>query len=320
MSKLISTSDVVSWLKANDNFLILTHVRPDGDTLGSAAGLVQGLREAGKTAFALKNPEATLRYLQFIEPYHAPDGFKPDHIIAVDTATVGLLQKNTEKYKDSVILCIDHHKSNTLYSETICLNPDNAACGEIIYDILLKISGKISAITAKSLYVALSTDTGCFSFSNTTANTLFVASRLVEAGAPNKELNKELFRTKTHGRISIEGKITSGLEYYFDDKVAIASITREMMEVSGADEDDLDDIAALPGSIEGVCVGITIREMSSTHDCKFSVRTRAPYDAQEICAHFGGGGHKLAAGCSVEQTIPEAKSAMLEVLKGIFSK
>jgi len=315
MSKMLTTSETAKWLDKNDNFLILTHRRPDGDTLGSAGGLAQGLREQGKTAHVLFNPEATPRYVRFIEEYYPPDDYVADNIIAVDTASTQLFPKNAEEYKDSVVLCIDHHKSNTQYAAQVCLEDEKASCGEIIFEILMTMYGSISSVTAECLYVALSTDTGCFSFGNTTGNTLYVASLLVEAGAPNKELNKLLFRTKTHGRISIEGMLTSGIVYSFDDKVAIASITLEMLEVSGADEDDLDDIAALPGSIEGVCIGITIRELSTPNDCKVSVRTKAPYDAQAICAHFGGGGHKLAAGFTLEKTIDEVKKALHEVIK-----
>ena len=316
MSKILSISETANWLKERDNFLLITHRRPDGDTLGCARGLAQGLREYGKTVYVLDNPEATPRYKRFVEDYLAPDDFQHEFIIAVDTASTSLFPKNAMQYSDSISLCIDHHGSNTLYAGFICLNSDLASCGEIVFDILMTMSGSISSTTAEGLYVALSTDTGCFSFSNTTANTLYVASQLVSAGAPNKELNKQLFRTKTHGRISIEGMLLSGIEYSFDNRVAVASITLEMLESSGADEDDLDDIAALPGSIEGICVGVTIRELSSPHDCKISVRTGVPYDAQAICAHFGGGGHKLAAGFTIEKTINEIKEMLHEVIEG----
>jgi len=318
MSKHLSPAETATWLKERDIFLIITHRRPDGDTLGSAGALAEALHEQGKTARILGNPETTLRYLRFVEQYHSSDSYVPEHIIAVDTATTDLFPENAERYKGSVSFCIDHHVSNSFYADNVCLAAERASCGEIVYDILMEMAGKISPTVAECLYVALSTDTGCFSFSNTTANTLFVASQLVEAGAPNKELNKVLFRTKSHGRISMEGMITSDIEYSFDDKVAVASITREMMDESGATEDDLDDIAALPGSIEGVCIGITIRELKSAHDCKISVRTRSPYDAQMICSHFGGGGHKLAAGCTVGKSIPEVKEALHEVLSGMF--
>jgi len=320
MNKILTSAETATWLKERNDFLIITHRRPDGDTLGSAGALAQGLRELGKTAYTLPNPEVTPRYSRFVEDYWATDDYLPEHIIAIDTASTNLFPENAAKYKDSVSLCIDHHSSNTLYADLVCLDADRAACGEIIFDILMTISGSISSATAERLYVALSTDTGCFSFGNTTSNTLYVASLLIEAGASNKALNKLLFRTKTRGRIKIEGMLTSGLEFSFDDKVAIATITREMMDVAGADEDDMDDIAAIPNSIEGVCVGITIREMSSPNDCKISVRTTLPYDAQAICARFGGGGHKLAAGCTIENTVEEIKAALADVLRDFVDR
>jgi len=314
MSKLISPSDTATWLKEHDNYLIITHRRPDGDTIGCAGALAQGLSEIGKTVYVLQNPEATPRYVRFMESHYAPKNYVPNYIITVDTASVSLFPENAKKYKDSISLCIDHHNSNSLYADLTCLNDERAACGEIIFDILMIISGNISNITAERLYVALSTDTGCFAFGNTTSNTLYIASLLIESGAQNKTLNKELFRTKTRGRIKMEGLLTSGMEFSFKDKVAVASITREMIETADATEDDMDDIASIPGSIEGVCIGITIREMSAIDDCKISVRTISPHDAQAICAHFGGGGHKLAAGASIKKTIKEIKKTLHEIL------
>jgi len=316
MSNFLTTFETALWLKERNRFLIITHRRPDGDTLGSAGALAQGLREQGKTAYILYNPEVTPRYERFVEQYVASDKFIPDHIIVVDTASTDLFTENAKKYTDSVSLCIDHHKSNNLYADNTCLYAEIASCGEIIYDILMEMSGNISTSAAERLYVALSTDTGCFVFGNTTANTLYVASRLVKAGVRNNEINKVLFRTKSQGRIGIEGLLLSGLEYTFDGKVAMASITKKMIEETGATEDDMDDIAAIPGVVKGVCIGITIREMSSQNDCKLSVRSRSPYDAQAICAHFGGGGHKLAAGCTIDKTIPEIKKMLLDIIKG----
>ena len=318
MNNIITPFETAYRLKEHDNFLLITHRRPDGDTIGSAGALAQGLREQGKTAYVLQNPEATPRYARFMSDYLAPDDYKAEYIIAIDTATYDLFPKNAEEYKGSINLCIDHHKSNTLYADHVCLEAERASCGEVVFDILMAMSGSISSITAERLYVALSTDTGCFSFSNTTSNTLYVASLLIEAGAPNKDLNKQLFKTITRGRIKIEGLLTSGLEFHFDDRVAIATITNEMMEIAKADEDDIDNIAALPSSIEGVCVGITIRELTSPTDCKISVRTKAPYDAQVICEKFGGGGHKLAAGCTIEKPIDEIKEMLMEVLRDIM--
>jgi len=315
---MMTIAETAAWFEPRDGYLLLTHRRPDGDTVGCAGALAQGLREFGKTAYVLHNPDITQRYLRFVKDYQAPDGYMPEHVVVLDTASPDLFPKNGNGYTDAVSLCIDHHASNTLYAKHTCLGKEYASCGEIIYEILTALAGGISAKSAEHLYAAVSTDTGCFAYANTTANTLRVASLLIEAGAPHRELNKLLFRTKTRGRMKIEGAIYSGIEFYFGGAVAISTITRDMMESASASEDDVDDIASLPGSIEGVKAGITLREVTSPNDCKVSVRTSPSVDAHAICERFGGGGHAMAAGFTINKTIPELKEALLEALNDFF--
>jgi len=313
----MTISETVRWFKERDNFLVLTHRRPDGDTLGCAAGLVQGLNRAGKTAYILRNPEATARYTTYVEKHWAPDGFVPSWIVAVDIASRDLFPVTEEAADFRVDLCIDHHPSNTRYADLLYLDPGKSSCGEIIYEILLELSGHIDSETATSLYVAVSTDTGCFQYANTNADTLRTAAALVEAGAPIGELNRELFRKKAKSRILIEALITTGMEFHFGGAVAIAVITREMMNKTGAGENEMEDIAAIPGSIEEVVVGITIRELDSA-GCKVSVRTTPLVNANDLCARFGGGGHTMAAGFTLDVGVEEMKKRLLEALGEIF--
>ena len=314
----LTVPQTADWLKDRDNFLIITHRRPDGDAIGCAAALAQGLRDYGKAAYILYNPDTTPRYQQYIDEYWAPDGYKPQFVITVDTASYDLFPKNGEVYIGAVSLCIDHHPSNVFYGEYTCLDGSRAACGEIIYDILMTLCGSISPVIAERLYIALSTDTGCFAYANTTANTLRVAALLVDCGAPIRELNRLLFRTKTRSRVSIEGMIYSELEFYFDGAVAISTVTRKMMETAQAVEDDVDDIASIPGSIKGVLAGITIRELKSERDCKVSVRTGPTVNSHDICVRFGGGGHPMAAGFTLEATVSEVKEKLIEALADFF--
>lgn len=314
----MNISETAQWLKARDNFLILTHRRPDGDTLGCAAGLVQGLNKAGKTAYILFNPEATARYTTFVEKHWAPDGFVPSHVVSVDVAAADMLQINGAEYRDQIGLGIDHHPSNTNYAGLLCLDTIKSSCGEIIYEILLELNGAIDSEVATSLYVAVSTDTGCFVFANTTSNTHRVAAALVDAGAPIGELNRELFRKKAKSRILMEAMITSGMGFYFGGAVAIAVITGDMMNKTGAGENEMDDVAAIPGAIEEVIVGITIRELTGPDDCKVSVRTTPLVNANDLCSRFGGGGHAMAAGFSLNKSVSETEKLLLDALGEIF--
>lgn len=314
----MTINETVRWLSERDNFLVLTHRRPDGDTLGSAAGLVQGLAEIGKSAYILYNPEATTRYTTYVEKHWAPENYRPSYIISVDTASVEMLPANAASYHDSISLCIDHHPSNTNYAALLCLDASKASCGEIIYEILLKLGDNIGSEAATSLYVAVSTDTGCFAYGNTTANSHRVASELIEAGAPIGEINRELFRKKAKSRILLEAKITDSMAFYYDGAVAISIISNDMMAETGAGENDMDDVAAIPGGIEDVIVGITIRELSGLNDCKVSVRTTPLVDANALCKKFGGGGHSMAAGFTLEKSADYINNMLLDALSTIF--
>ena len=313
MSKM-TIEQTADWLKQHDDFLILTHRRPDGDTIGSASALAFGLRAIGKNAYLHNNPETTARYQPYAYDYLAPEGFQPKTIITVDTASSDMFSYGTDDFHDHIDLCIDHHTSNTSYAKNICLFDKKAACGEIIYEILLALDIKIEESAASALYVALTSDTGCFVYSNTTAGTLEIASKLIQAGARHREINKVLYRTKSMSRIKIEGAILSGLLYYFENTVAISVITLDMMKEASANTDDIDDIAAIPGSVEGVRVGITIREMTSTDDCKVSVRSVSGISSNDIAALFGGGGHSLSAGFSQPRPASEIVRDLIEVL------
>ena len=317
MTKKLTSKQTADWLRLHDDFLILTHRRPDGDSLGSAAGLCLALHAAGKRAYLLENPETTDRYAEYMIPYLAPAEFVPQKVIAVDTADAKILQLNAAEYAGRVDLAIDHHTSNTGYAAHTCLNVAAAACGEVAYDVIMDLNGRIEAAAATALYVALATDTGCFSYANVTAGTLAVAAALVQAGANHLRVNKILFRTKTRARIALDGILYSGLKFYSAGRIAVAVLTQEIIENTGIAEDDLDDVAAIPGQVAGVMVGIVIREFARS-SCKVSVRTVSEVNANEICRKFGGGGHPMAAGCVVDMGPEETVAALVQAAEEIL--
>ena len=317
----MTINETAAWLLARDSFLITNHLRPDGDAHGSAAALCQGLRECGKTAYILPNPDSTARFIPFVERYY-PDpeeDFAPAYILSVDTASLNMLCTAASAFADRIDLAIDRHPSNTFYAKNTCVDGSMASCGEIIYDLLRCLPCGVSRDSAVPLYVALSTDTGCFAFANTTSNTLRVASELVDLGAPQAELNRILFRTKAKSRMRLEGEVFSGIDFYFEDRVAFITITRAMMDRCGVTENEMDDIAAIPGSVEGVEVGITIRELEAG-GCKVSVRSGPHFDSNALCGRFGGGGHKMAAGLSMDTDVDNMKRLLLEALGETFGK
>ena len=305
--------EAAEFLKSYDNYLLLTHKRPDGDTIGSAVGLCELLRTMGKTAWLLPSLDATRMFQDYLQGHQAPPGFEPDTVVSVDVASLGLLPPNAQPYKDRIDLVIDHHPSNEFFARETCLEADKAACGEIIWKIAGHL-GIMSEAIATPLYVAVSTDTGCFVYGNTTPHTHRVAAALMEQGIPYQALNKKHFRTKSLRRMKLESLILQNMKLYQEGTVAVAPISLAMMAQADATDDDAEDIAAFLGQIEGVLHSATIRELRPG-ECKISLRTNPNFlNATATCARLGGGGHVAASGCTVYGTMDEAEAAILEAI------
>ena len=185
---------------------------------------------------------------------------------------------------------------------------------------MLDIAEQLGPITpdiAVPLYVAVSTDCGCFAYGNTTADTHRAAARLIVCGIPLSQLNKRHFRTKTLRRLQVESAIVRSMELLDGGRTALAFISLDLLAQTGADERDLDDIANFVGQIEGVCNAATLRELSPGR-CKLSLRTDpAVLNANHVCALLGGGGHAAAAGATMEGTLQQAREAVLRAIEQV---
>ena len=305
-----------AFLRSHDRYLILTHVRPDGDTTGCAAGLCRALRQLGKTAYVLPNPETTTLFSPYLEGLLAPAGWAPETVVSVDMAARGLFPENAKPYLDRVDLAIDHHPSQEFFARETCLEAGRAACGELVYEII-SLLGPVTVDMAIPLYVAISTDCGCFAYGNTTADTHRIAATLMDLGIPTAQLNKRHFRTKSFRRMQLESLLVAGMELHDGGTVAIAALTLDMMASLGATERDAEDIAALVGQLEGVKTSVTIRELAPGR-CKLSVRTDpTDLNASLVCGLLGGGGHAAASSATVEGTVEQTKQAILEAIHQI---
>ncbi len=310
----IDVKTAAQFLREHDNYLILTHRRPDGDTVGCAVALCRGLRGLGKRADILQNPQFTARYAEYLTGLttdEAPDGAC---IVSVDTASTGLLLLGAEALASRVELAIDHHGTNDEYAKATLVRGELAACGELIYEVLRELGAVITPEIAEAIYVAVSTDTGCFRYSNTTSNTLRVAAEMKDLGADTYHVNKVIFSTKSIARLRLEAFLIDTLELRAGGKVGICVLPASVLLDLGATEDDADDIAGFARSVEGVEVAVMLREVEGGRG-KISVRTDGDrISAAAICKRVGGGGHKGAAGATLACGISEAKTAILEAI------
>ena len=301
-------------LRENDNFVILTHRRPDGDTIGSAAGLCLGLRAMGKKAWVLHNRQLTPKLSPFADGLLIDACPENATVISVDMASLGLLSFDAEEQKlgSRLAFAIDHHGSNDL-SVPKLVQPESAACGEIILELLEELGVRLTKQMAEALYLAVSTDTGCFKYSNTTAKTHEAAAKLIEAGADVYPINKAFFDTKSFARLQLEARLTDSIEFYGGGLVGLCTMPGSLLRELHVSEDDVDSISGFARSIEGVEIGIMIREVEDGGG-KISLRTSENYNASELCKALGGGGHAAAAGATVPGGIAGARHAILSLL------
>lgn len=301
-------------LREQDNILILTHAHPDGDTLGSGFGLCRALMALGKNARVVNADEIPKKYDYLYKDLSFAD-FKEEYAVAVDVATENLLGGLSDVYGGKINLCIDHHGTNTEYAENLLLIETASAC-EIIYQVILALGVSIDKKTANCLYTGISTDTGCFRYASTTADTYRVAADLIEKGADNGAINRAMFETKTKTYARLERLAIEGMKFYLNERVCVITVTQQMYKESGSNEQETEALAPLTRQIEGVEIGITIREKDDG-TCKASFRTFG-VNAAEIAKAFGGGGHPQAAACRFNCSVDEATEKLIAKCREIL--
>ena len=291
MTEQLNVQQMAERLCAADNILVLCHKNPDGDTIGCGSALCHALKALGKTAAVLCSDAVPSRY-SFTAPVPFRGEFEPKTVVAVDVASVQLFGENNgvPQYTRHVDLCIDHHTGNSGYADFTLLDGNAAAAAELLYEVISEMGVEITPLIANCLYTGLATDTGCFRFSNTTAETHKAAAALIEAGADVERLNERLFESRSHARVIAERMALESLEFYYDDRCALICLTWDQIQAAGVAGAELEDLTSLPRSIEGVEVGLTYRQQRDG-SFRISVRTSGNIDACNIARRLGGGGH-----------------------------
>ena len=312
MKENLPVSRAAEILMQRDNITLLCHRRPDGDTVGSAFALYYALQMLGKEVRVLCADPLPEMY-RYLYPDYTPSRvpeWPVEYVVAVDVATADLLGGLEEKYGTMVDLCIDHHPSNTDYAALTCLWAGAAACAEPAAAIIKAIGLPVAGRIAKCLYTGLATDTGGFRFSNTTAATMRLAAEIMESGVDTARLNTCIFESVSKAKMLAEARMMSALQFYENDRIAVMPVTLAMRAETGVTGEELEDVAGIPRKIEGVLLGITIKEHEG--ECHISLRSKEPVNADQIAAAFDGGGHRFAAGCTIRASVEEAARLLVE--------
>ncbi len=328
--ELVSAGEAAACLLSLEDVAILCHKYPDGDTLGSGYALCRALQMLGKRARVFCSDMPGERYAFLWEGLEAAQacedgrrearGFRKKgelslasarSAVAVDVADESLLgEPLLSRFRGKIDLCIDHHSSNRLYAAKNWVDDGAAATTEMICALFQFLGLPVGPSVADCIFTGISTDTGCFRYSNVTAHTFRVAADMLEKGARGAEINRRMFETKSRSLMDLERLAVGGVQYFYRGRCALLTVTREMIRETGANEDDLEGLPAIPRQIEGVLVGLTLREKEAG-GWKVSVRTEAPFNAADICRLMDGGGHAAAGGCTLSGTLREAKSRLI---------
>lgn len=301
----------VEFIKANDNFLLVAHVSPDGDTLGSCLALHEGLLQLNKRAqIACEEPvPPNLKFLDEPQTVVNANAIAPfDNVIFVDCADfkrTGDIGAVVEGYNS---LCIDHHDTNKGYANVNYVE-HCAATGEIVFLILKQLGVEINADIATRLFAALATDTGNFSYSNTTPRTFEMAGELLKTGFNLSEVNRKLFRTNRVQRVRLMGLLSEHMQLFCNGKAAISHLCYSQMSALGATSADCEGLIDILRDIDTVEVACFVRE-SASGLIRVSMRAKHEADVSKITVKYGGGGHSRAAGCNMDCTIDEAVASL----------
>ena len=315
----IGYSEADDFLRNSDNILILTHQSPDGDCIGSGFALHDILSAIGKKSCVVCSDEFPRKF-DFLTSVPNNLDFEPETIVAVDVADTQLLGKYQEIYGDKVQLCIDHHISNTGYAEHTLLEENAAAACEVIYKLAYEMGIELSDHSASCIYTGIATDTGCFKYENTSAETHEIVAKLMRKhNLKYAKINREMFDIKSIGRLKMESVVTEIMEYYLNNKLTMICITGDILKKMDVDSNDLDGCASLPLQVENVEVGVTIKQ-NTENTYKISMRSANDVNVSAICQTLGGGGHIKAAGCLLEGTLDEVKTVIIETVRKVLEE
>ena len=312
-------------LREHRRFAVLSHVRPDGDALGSQLAVGLCLKKLGKDA-RIWNEEGMLDKYSFLpeaklltQPPAEPE--EVDVVVALDTAIQNRLGTTVASIKSAKIwINIDHHPSNPGYGDLVYIDPHAPATGQILFELLKNQNLPIDRAIAENLYVAISTDTGSFQYSNTTARTFEIAAELVREGVDVGKISQLTYENYPRRRVELLRDLLGTMRFAGNDRVASFSLSLASAKKLGVLPEDNEGLIDHLRAIQGVIVAIFFEELA---DGKVRVSMRSKTEKVNVCAiceKFGGGGHVLAAGARVKGTLAEVEKKILEETCDVLSR
>ena len=321
MSTNCTFAQIAEALRSHQRFVVMSHLRPDGDAIGCEVALALCLKEMGKEV-AVWNHDGALEKLRFLpgseliqRPPAEPLDF--DVAIALDTSTHPRLGDCPAAVRSAKLwINIDHHISNTGYGDLIYIDSHAPAAGQILFELIRAEGLPLTQAIAENLWVAIATDTGSFQYSNTTARTFEICAELITAGVNVGKISEHLFQTHPRRRLDLLRALLNNMRFSCDERVASFALTLATVAELGVGPEDTEGLIDTLRGTEGVLVAAFFEEMEFPEGrIRISLRSKDPrYDVCKICAQFGGGGHTLAAGARIKGDLAAVEAKVLKAI------
>ena len=313
-----SIENAIDLIKTNDNIFIVSHISPDGDNMGSSLALMWALEKKNKNVTVLESdliPD-DFKFLpgsDSIKPYNENLG-DIDLLIALDCGDEERLGLNKELLERSnKVLNIDHHVSNTNFGDVNVVDPDASATGELVYELVKAMDISIDKNIAENLYTAISTDTGSFKYDSTTSKTHRIVAELLDTGIDKNKININIYENMSFSKMNLLREAFKTLETFKGKRIATMEVTQDMLSETETSMEDAEGIISFIRNLDTVEVAVLLKERKEK-SIKVSLRTKKDVDASKICKIFGGGGHKRAAGCTINEELNRAKELIVKAI------
>lgn len=319
MKNNCSFAEIAAALHRHQRFVILSHLRPDGDAFGCELALALSLRALGKDVTVWNQDGLLAKYAWLpcsaliTQPSPEPQDF--DVAIALDTAAEDRLGTGRAAVKNVQLwINIDHHISNPGYGDLVYIDPAAPATGQILYELLESQKLPLTAEIAENLFVAISTDTGSFQYPNTTARTYEIAAALIRAGVNVGRLSQQIYESYPRRRVQLLRELLNVVQFSCADRVASFALSLETVAKVGAQPEDNEGLIDYIRAIDSVIVAAFFEELPG-RKVRISLRSKdARADVGKVCQQFGGGGHTLAAGARIGGTLDEVQDKVLQAI------
>lgn len=330
--KEYTLDEVCKFFAEKKNTLIIFHVRPDADAIGASYALKLVLEAMGTKVLCTCESEIPSR-LAFLTDKHQKsarfdnlDGnFEFQRVITVDTASPAQLGNLQKLFEDKIDLMIDHHENGTRYADNY-IRSDYAASGEIVFEIAQKLveMGELNSIPRDAydlIYAALSSDTGCFKYSNVSAHTHLCAAELIKVGVDTAEINHRLFDCKSEKMLAAESAGFQNMKFFNNRKIAAVLFPYELKKELELEDEHLETLVDVARAVDGVKIAMSVRQSTAHRSFRISLRSSCSFDVSVVAKHFSGGGHVKAAACTIEaDSIEFATRLVVDEIMRLWNK